>query len=145
MIGGLYSVRGYPTATFAGDSTFTATAEYRLHIAQLFGPRPESRSVKVFGKPFRVTPQYPGGRTDWDFIVRLFFDVGAVSVQQSNHAARDPQGMLMGTGIGGEFIFRQNLFIRGDFAWALKDAHNPTVENISAGNFEPYFSATVMY
>lgn len=145
VIGGLYSVRGYPTATFAGDSTITATAEYRLHIAQLFGPHPTSRPLKIFGKPFRVTPQYPGGRADWDFIVRLFCDVGAVSVKQSNHAAQDPQGTLVGMGIGGEFIFRRNLFIRGDFAWALKDANNPTVENISAGNFEPYFSATVMY
>lgn len=147
VVGGLYSVRGYPTAVLAGDSTLTSTFEYRLRVPQLLTVRPEPSRTKFFGKPFRTSPQYPGGPTDWDFIVRLFFDVGGVSVNQSDNAIvpRDPSGTLLGSGFGAELRFWQNIFIRGDFAWALKTVRNPTVEKIEAGNFAPYFSLTVMY
>ncbi len=147
VLGGLYSVRGYPTATIAGDSTITATAEYRLHLVQLLRPRSQPLRRRVLGRPFYVAPQYTGGRADWDFILRLFFDIGSASVKQASNRliARDPEGTLMGTGFGGELIFRQNIFIRGDFAWALKGLDNPTVADIEPGHFEPYLSVTVMY
>ena len=147
VLGGLYSVRGYPTATIAGDNSVTGVFEYRLHVPQLFGPKPKPKETRVFGKPFKVRPEYPGGQTDIDFILRGFFDIGAVSVNQSNNrfVPKDPQGTLMGTGFGGELVIKQNIFIRADFAWALKAVENPSVVNIPSGNFEFYFSGTLMY
>lgn len=141
-LGGLFSVRGYPTALVAADHAITGVFEYRLHIPQLLKPSADSPTVKLFGKPLRVRPPYPGGAADWDLILRGFYDVGRGTNEQSSQSGvpKDPNETLMGAGVGLELIIRQNLFLRADNGWALRD-----VENIRKGNFEFYFSGTLVY
>jgi hemolysin activation/secretion protein len=146
IVGGLYSVRGYPTATAAGDNTGTVNIEYLLHIPQLFKTQPHPHH-KLFGKTFRIAPDCPGGRADWDLILRGFFDAArAVNNKRQNHRESNfeisdpPSATLLGTGFGTELTFRQNFFLRTDFGWALKKA-----DRIPAGHFEFYLSGTLMY
>jgi len=142
VLGGLYSVRGYPTAVIAGDSTLTGVFEYRLHVPQLFTPAKASPDAKLFGKPFRVRPEYPGGSTDWDLIFRGFLDYGRAYNHQSPKKTipDDLNATLWGSGFGLELIIRQNLFLRAENAWALE-----RVDRVKKGNYELYISGTLVY
>ena len=80
--GGFYSVRGYPEAEAAGDSVFLGTAEYRFHVARALGVAPNPTKIKIFGDPFRVLPEQPYQRPDWDCILRGFIDAGQVLAEQ---------------------------------------------------------------
>jgi hypothetical protein len=115
--GGFYSVRGYPEAATAGDSVFLGTAEYRYHIARALGVAPNPTKIKVFGDPFRVLPEQPYQRPDWDCILRGFVDLG--QVLQSSKIAGEFNDALVGVGAGIEFQIRQNIDIRGDYGVAL--------------------------
>ncbi len=140
VVGGLYSVRGYPTAITAGDNTIVANVEYLLHVPQLFKYKSEQHT-KLFGQPFKWMPQHPGGKADWDFIIRTFFDVGhATNNGPHQEDFHEPNETLLGTGFGADLIVRQNFFLRTDYSWALKKA-----ESIPNGHFEFYLSGTLMY
>jgi len=54
VVGGLYTVRGYPESVVAGDTIFIGSAEYRFHYPRAMRPR-ESTST-LFGQPFRWAP-----------------------------------------------------------------------------------------
>ena len=82
--GGFYSVRGYPEAVTAGDTVFLATAEYRFHLARALGVAPNPTKIKVFGDPFRVLPEQPYQRPDWDCILRGFHRSGPGSPKQQD-------------------------------------------------------------
>lgn len=120
--GGFYTVRGYPEAETAGDSVFLGTAEYRFHIARALGVSPNPTPIKIFGDPFRVLPEQPYQRPDWDCILRGFLDLG--EVLQSNKVAGEFNDSLVGAGAGIEFQIRQNIDIRGDYGVALAGLSN---------------------
>jgi hemolysin activation/secretion protein len=120
--GGFYSVRGYPEAETAGDSVFLGTAEYRFHVARFLGVSPNPTKIKVFGDPFRVLPEQPYQRPDWDCILRGFVDLG--QVLQSNKIAGEYNDTLVGVGAGAELQIRQNIDIRGDYGVALAGLAN---------------------
>jgi hemolysin activation/secretion protein len=120
--GGFYTVRGYPEAVTAGDSVFLGTAEYRFHIARALGVAPNPTKIKIFGDPFRVLPEQPYQRPDWDCIIRGFFDVG--QVVQSSKIAGEYNDFLAGAGAGAELQIRQNIDIRGDYGIALSSLAN---------------------
>jgi hypothetical protein len=52
VVGGLYTVRGYPESVVAGDTALIGTLEYRLHVPRAFKLEAEPR--ELFGDPFRV-------------------------------------------------------------------------------------------
>ncbi len=138
VVGGLYTVRGYPESVVSGDTVLVASAEYRLHIPQLFGYDPNPG--ELFGKSFRFKPQQPYGRADWDLIAKGFVDAGKTI--NSNRKTYEHDETLLGAGMGLEFQFRRNLIIRADWGWALESLTN---NNVTSGSNRIHFVATLLY
>ena len=84
LIGGFYSVRGYPEAIDTGDTVFVGTAEYRFYLAralksgsaQNLAVGAKTSQHDQFGNPFRFRAKDAYGRPDWDLILRTFLDGG---------------------------------------------------------------------
>lgn len=144
VVGGFYTVRGYPLAVNSGDNAFVGKFEYLFHIPYALGIYRES--TKTFtGKSFRAFPEYPGGRTDWDLLVRVFSDVGR-SVNNRRVAITEINSTLVSGGLGLEFLLRDNLSLRGDWAMALKripGISEPTT--VKRGHQVFYFVGTIAY
>lgn len=116
------------------------TLEYRYHLPRAFDPQP--KPDVLFGKPFRTAPQQPGGRTDWDMILRAFVD--AVQVWHNEKLGFEDDVRLLGTGVGMEFVLKQNLRFRADWGVALKDAENGG-DSVSAGSSQVHLQFTILY
>lgn len=139
VLGGLYSVRGYPQSIVSGDSAVVLNLEYRLHVAQLFGVDADPKPLLEVGQPFRMRPQFGYGGTDWGFMVRAFYDVGRVFYAQPLSYEQDQT--LMGAGLGVEFQFFQNLNLRVDWGVALQSV--PGL--VDAGDSQVYFVGTISF
>lgn len=145
VIGGLYSVRGYPQSAAIGDDVYIGTLEYRLHIPRMLPIRRTPVRVPGVGD-FHFTRQQPYGRADWDFIIRLFADLGYTQQNPSNNDFGAPEldDFLAGAGLGVELTIKSYLRARIDYAWALRDSKN-TLEPVKAGNNEIYFQFNLSY
>lgn len=119
VIGGLYSVRGFPNGVAVGDSIYLGTAEYRFHIPRSLPIRRQPVDLPWVGD-FRISPQQVYGRPDWDLIFRAFVDAGR-SVRNDRQLATGTEvnQTLVGAGVGLEFIFRGNLRARVDWAHGI--------------------------
>ncbi|MGC1879539.1 MAG: hypothetical protein WA678_09215 [Rhabdochlamydiaceae bacterium] len=137
ILGGLYTIRGYPQSTVAGDNLYMGSIEYRFHIPGALKPRPYART-KIFNRPFKWAPTEPKGQADWDLLFRAFYDVGETTVNQRR--SFEHNHFLMGAGFGGEFVMWQNIFIRADWGTAFRSANG-----ISKGHHQFYFSSTIIF
>jgi hypothetical protein len=148
LIGGFYSVRGYPEALDAGDTVYTGTAEYRFYMARaMSGGAGENLGIGAktsqhsqFGNPFHFPAKDAYGRPNWDLILRAFLDGG----QSFNHNIQPGESNrnLLGTGVGAELELRRNLDIRLDYGVALLSAVANLPHPVYAGNSRLYFSIT---
>ena len=138
VVGGFNTVRGYPEAINSGDSAFVLRGEYLFHLAPLFTPNPKAKTT-LFGKGFRSVPEYPGGRADWDFIVRMFVD-SARSVDNEIIPALEDNATLISTGLGVEVDLWQNFMVRCDWGITLQDAVKTDM-----GHNIVYLNSTVAY
>jgi hemolysin activation/secretion protein len=143
IAGGFYTVRGYDESLVAGDSSVIATAEYRLHIPRTFDPVDPSKTP-LFGRPFRFAPQNVYGTADWDLIFRAFTDVGYVT-DNDPIAGIEGSSTLVGSGVGLEFIYKQNLSVRVDWAAALTDVSSGGVTLAPAGSNRFHIAVTLYY
>jgi hemolysin activation/secretion protein len=142
VLGGLYSVRGYPQGIAAGDYSLNVQAEYRFHLPRGFGASEQPGSF--FGEPFRWAPQYAGGPTDWDLLFRGFVDAG-MTVNADKESFEEDQ-TLLGAGLGAEFSIYRRLVVRSDFGWALAELENADGSTlVESGDFQWHFVATLMY
>ncbi len=142
VMGGLYTVRGYPEAIVAGDSSVVASAEYRLHVPALLTSREEAGSL--FGKPFRWRPQYAYGPTDWDLIARAFVDVGRT--MNSDRESFEVDQTLVGAGVGLELSITRRFNVRADVGWALEGLDNADGSTlVERGDVQLHFVGTVVY
>lgn len=149
VVGGMFTVRGYPESFVAGDNIFVATLEYRFHVPQAFpvsatgkvGDRP-MRLAKLLGEDFRFAPQEPFGRADWDLILKGFLDVG--NVESVSPVPGERNETLMGAGVGMEFQYKRNLTLRLDLGFALEDVTRPG-DSVEAGDNRVNFLLTLMY
>ncbi|MCA9299005.1 MAG: hypothetical protein KDA28_08060, partial [Phycisphaerales bacterium] len=139
VAGGLYSVRGYRESATAADTVLLATAEYRFHLPRAF--EPTENDTTLFGERFRYAPASPGGRPDWDLIGRAFVDWGrTVNSKIEDQFEKDED--LLSTGLGLEFVYRQNLSVRVDWGMALSDLESPKIDS---GSSRIHFVATILY
>lgn len=125
VAGGLYTVRGYPQSEVSGDNLYLATAEYRLHLPQLFGIDPKPEPMMGIGDPFRLRPQYAYGPTDWDLVVRGFVDFGYTS--NSRPLSYEFNSTLIGVGVGVQLQLLRNLDLRLDWGFPLRDVEGTTI------------------
>lgn len=139
VIGGLYSIRGYPESVVAGDTVLIGSVEYRWHIPRSLPVQPDPSKTPLFGQPFRWSPQQPYGRADWDLILRAFFDAGR-AINSERLSFEDDQ-TLLGTGLGLEFLFKRNLSVRMDWGIALEEVEG----EVDSGDSQIHFSATILF
>ncbi len=137
VLGGAYTVRGYPESVVAGDTVILGSAEYRLHVPQALGY--ESEPGTLFGETFRYRPQQPYGRADWDLILKGFVDAGRAL--NSNRQSFERDETLLGAGVGLEFSYKRYLNIRTDFGWALEELEG----QVKSGASRVHFVATLLF
>jgi len=139
ILGGLYSVRGYPESLVAGDTTFVGSVEYRFHLPRALKVQPDPASTPLFGRPFRFAPQQPYGRPDWDLVFKGFLDAGR-SIQNDKLDFEENQS-LVGTGVGMEFAYKQNLTVRVEWGVALSEIE----DEVDTGDSRVHFVFTLLY
>ena len=134
--GGLYSVRGYDESVVASDNQYLFTGEYRFHLPRVLPFQPEPKTV--FGRPFKVAPQGPFRRPDWDLILRGFADFGFTN-NQSALSFEDSE-TLIGAGVGVELQIKRNLNVRLDWGFVLNEAGDN-----DSGDNRLHFVMTLLY
>ena len=140
VAGGFYTVRGYPESVVAGDSVVVATGEYRFHLPRILPIQSDpSKTPFLWDKSFRFSPSQIYGRPDWDFITRAFVDVG--QVDNNRRLSFESNYTLVGTGVGVELQYKQNLNIRVDWGIALQEI--PGLVEQGSNRF--HISATLLY
>jgi hypothetical protein len=139
VAGGYYTVRGYPQSSVAGDNVYFGRVEYRLHVPRLFSIQPIPMQAPLIGA-FRVAPDQPYGRPDWDFVIRAFFDAARVTV--NNKQPGQTNDTLLSPGVGGELRFKDNLVFNVDWGYALNTIRNGLVKK---GHDEVWFLITLIY
>ncbi|MEQ9461397.1 MAG: ShlB/FhaC/HecB family hemolysin secretion/activation protein [Phycisphaeraceae bacterium] len=142
ILGGLYTVRGYPEALTAGDNTLFVSAEYRFHIPRMF-PVDRTPDMELFGEPFRVAPQEVYAQPDWDLVLKSFVDYGMVRLNDKTTGEQDDDLLSAGVGVG--FLFKKNLSIDVDLGFAINDAQQGLANEVEPGDTELHFSLTVLY
>ncbi|MCA9296698.1 MAG: ShlB/FhaC/HecB family hemolysin secretion/activation protein, partial [Phycisphaerales bacterium] len=138
VLGGLYSVRGYPQSVVAGDSTLVGSLEYRYHVPRAFGI--ESEPLELFGQPFRRSPQFVYGTPDWDLILKGFVDVGRTI--QSDRLSFERDETLIGAGVGVEFLYRRNLNVRLDWGFVLEGLDS---QDVNDGSNRLHLVVTILF
>lgn len=163
VIGGTYTVRGYPESIVAGDTVWVATLEYRFHVPRVLGFDLKGEGAgrrwegaepgtfdgheltslnSVLGSTFRYTPQQPFGRADWDWVLKAFVDVGR---SKNNRAqAGELDSTLVGLGLGTELQISRNLSTRLDWGITARSIDDPA-DPVEAGHSEVHFSITLLY
>jgi hemolysin activation/secretion protein len=147
VVGGLYSVRGYPESVVAGDNVVMATAEYRWHIPRSFRPLsvPDASGNTrepwdMFGRQFRQAPPSVYGRPDWDLVFKAFTDIGRS--QNTERQAFEKDEDLWGAGLGFDFLYYRNLSVRVDWAVALDEVDN---QNVKSGSNRFHMVFTLLF
>ena len=118
VIGGLYSVRGYPQNEAGGDSVYIASAEYRFHLPRVLPIRREAAQLPWLGS-FRFVPQQVYGRTDWDLVFSAFVDFGQTIRNRKDLGFLETDSQMLGVGLGVELRLKQNFRARLDWGHAL--------------------------
>ena len=118
--GGPGTNRGYPVSIAAGDNAINLTGEYRFHLPRTFAM--EAEPGRLFGEPFRVSPQHVYGRPDWDLVLLGFIDASWLT--QNGDVIGEFDQTLVSAGVGFELAVKRNLQIRLDWGWALESLEN---------------------
>lgn len=150
VLGGLYTVRGYPESVAAGDSSVVGTLEYRYHVPRAWpisapgfkGDRKLNWFRRTGGEDFRYAPSEAFGYTDWDLVLKGFIDAGQTSV--SDAVAGEQDETLVGAGVGVEFLWKRNLQARIDWGFALTDVDN-AAEPVDSGDNRIHVVLTLSY
>jgi hypothetical protein len=137
VIGGFFSVRGYPEAVTSGDSAYDATVEYRFHLPRLAEHLSKLQRLMHLGSP------RPGFYDDWDLIARGFVDAGEII--NNRIQAGESNYQLLGTGVGVELAASQHFDVRVDGAYALKAISSPLQTLAEKDSFRLHVIATLSW
>ena len=137
VIGGFFSVRGYPEAVTSGDSAYDATVEYRFHF-----PRLAERLSKL-QRLMHLGASRPGLYDDWDLIFRGFVDAGEII--NNRIQAGESNYQLLGTGAGVELAASRHFDVRLDGAYALKAISSPLQTLTEKDSFRLHVIATLSW
>lgn len=141
VVGGYFSIRGYPESVSAGDSAYAGTLEYRFHLPRALRPNPEPK--RLFGQSFRFRPRRAGDDADWDLILRAFGDAG----QTFNNRIRleERNQTLVSAGVGLELIAGRHFNVRVDTAYAFRSVDTELEILAEKGSVRTHFIATVAW
>lgn len=135
VLGGANTIRGYSVAAAAGDSSFYAQFDYRLHLNRYF-PNKESES------DFRFNPRFKGDMPPVDLALGLFTDYGVIDT--INEFAFEDSGDLWSAGIGIYGKANRYLTFSAQYAWILLD-YQTVSETEETGDGKFYFSVDLKY
>ncbi|MDR0901247.1 MAG: hypothetical protein LBM92_00560 [Opitutaceae bacterium] len=148
-IGGVYSVRGYPESTAAGDNVCMGSLEYRVHVPRLFRPyselardRGDAQPPSYFGTPFNWRAPGLHSLPDWDFVVRVFADIGHVEV--IDRMPWEHNRTLASVGAGFEAQLRGLLNFRIDWGFAQKPV-TTSYREIDKNDSQVHFSVSLLW
>mgnify|MGYP006286389711 CR=1 FL=1 len=140
VVGGTYTVRGYPESVAVGDDVYVARGEYRFHVPRALKPNPTPPELPLFGRPFRLAPQHVYGRPDWDLVLKAFVDWGRT---ENNHILQvEEDEDLLGVGVGVELQVLRNVHVRLEYGRALREIED---EGVEQGDGEIHFGLTLIY
>ncbi len=144
VIGGLYTVRGYPESIVAGDNAVYGSLEYRLHIPHLF-PINSHQKTKLFGHRFDFSPPNHFTTPDWDLMLFTFLDGGVV--QDSQAQPYEGSATLLSTGLGARLTLYSNMELLADWGVALHSVSPRATGQggVSAGSSQFNFLFEVSY
>ncbi len=139
LVGGAFSVRGYPESAVSADEMVLFSAEYGFHFPRSLTPGPVGRWL---GQPFHWRPPQALRPPDWDLVLRGFVDYARRQVTPEADAPPPEPGTalplsernvdLLGAGLGVEFVLKQMLSIRCDVGRvfrALEDEDRTVAES----------------
>ena len=99
------------------------------------------RRVGWLDDNFRIAPQQPFGRPDWDLILRAFVD-GAIVRSSNPRPPGEENDTLLGAGVGIEYQFKRNVSARLDLGVPLDETKDQVT---SPGDARLHFSLTLLY
>ncbi len=144
VLGGLYTVRGYPESIVAGDNAIYGSLEYRLHIPHLFPIDPHQKT-NLFGHRFNFSPPNHFTTPDWDLMLFTFLDGGVV--QDSQAQPYEGSATLLSTGLGARLTLYSNMELLADWGVALHSISPRATGQggVSAGSSQFNFLFEVSY
>lgn len=137
VVGGAYSVRGYPESSAVGDDAIIGSIEYRYHLGR--STPINSETTDLFGQGFRSSRTQPYGSADWDLILKGFLDVARISPNDAPFFERAET--LVGAGVGVEAQVRSNLTLRLDYGMAFTPLGVGTSRSVDVGDSRLHFLA----
>lgn len=124
VVGGAYTVRGYPQGAVSGDKSVTASCVYKFHFPRSL-PLQKPDTLEGFSsdeeRPFQWAPASVYGRPDWDLVLKAFWDFGYVNNITLSHKqtpSNEQSRYLQGVGVGVELMVKNYLQMRADWAFA---------------------------
>jgi hypothetical protein len=144
VLGGLYTVRGYPQSIVAGDNAVYGTIEYRIHIPHLLPINPH-QNTRFFGHRFDFAPPNHFTTPDWDLMLFTFLDGGVV--QDSQAQPYEGSATLLSTGLGARLTLYRNMALLADWGVALHSISPRATGQggVSAGSSQFNFLFEVSY
>lgn len=151
LLGGAFTVRGYPESVVPADDTVVVNAEYAFHVARALKAGDAGR---LFGRPFRWRPSPQTRRADWDLTLRAFFDYGYRGVNPDPEATPsassssdgsdlgDRDLSLYSAGGGAELLVWQNFSLRCDVGVALSGIKDGDKTLAKEGSVRTHVSAS---
>ncbi len=142
--GGLYTVRGYPESSAAGDDIVIASAEYRFHLPRVLSPSTNA------DRSFAWRPQGPYGKPDWDLIFKAFVDAGRTKNSRIESSFESDE-TLVGVGLGAELQISRNFNFRVDWGVAMDEIDGRSEDGavigdpVSKGSSQIHLSFTLLY
>ncbi|MGC8559420.1 MAG: hypothetical protein ACP5O1_01945 [Phycisphaerae bacterium] len=144
VLGGLYTVRGYPQSIVAGDNAVFGTLEYRIHLSHLLPITPHQKT-RFFGHRFNYAPPNHFTTPDWDLMLFTFLDGGVV--QDSQAQPYEGSATLLSTGVGARLTLYNNFEFLTDWGVALHSISPRATGQggVSAGSSQFNFLFEVSY
>ena len=135
VLGGPYSVRGYPIGTLSGDRSGYLKTDYKFHLNRLGGQNSSSEA----GNDGGLRPRFAGDMPDFGIALGAFFDIGVCQTRTVLMHLRVMEPFIGGSGLTLDF--------QGKYTLNLEHVYSPEVMTsnhvIESGDAETYlrFSA----
>jgi len=149
LVGGAFSVRGYPESVVSADEMMLFTAEYAFHLPRWLRPGPAG---SLWGRPFHWRPPQALRSTDWDLVLRAFVDYARRQVTPETLDGAAPVAGeiplternvdLLGAGVGVEVVVKQYLSLRCDLGTALNSLTDDDRTVVAVGDVRAHVMAS---
>jgi hypothetical protein len=137
VVGGFFSVRGYPEEITSGDSGFVSTLEYRFHVPGM------AAHLAKLNRALHLRDRTAANFADWDVLFRVFTDLG----QTYNNRIQPGEinYTLLSTGAGVELTLSRHFDVRLDEGYALRGVATQLQTLAEKDSFRTHVIATISW